>query len=102
MSFLARVAANSLEIVRRELQLGSARREREQRGLESLLGKSAGLEALRRELCEGLRSGDLALDRPGLAEQLRQSVADQIAIDQPKYPGYRLALEWRQEIPDPN
>ena len=94
VSFLARVAANSLEIVRRELQLGVARREREQRGLETLLGKSGGLEDLRRELCEGLRSGDLAMDLPGLAEQLRQSVADQIAIDQPKYPGYRLALEW--------
>jgi aminoglycoside phosphotransferase (APT) family kinase protein len=95
LSFLAKVAAYSLEIVQRELRLGPVRAERERRGLEILLGHGGALEPLRRELCEGLRSGALALDRPGLAEQLRQTVADQIAIDQPKYPGYRLALDWR-------
>ncbi|AXQ30123.1 phosphotransferase family protein [Solimonas sp. K1W22B-7] len=93
VSFLARVAANSLEIVQRELQLGAQCRAREQAGLERVLGHGGEREALRRELVEGLRSGVIALDRPGLPEHLRQSVADQVAIDQPKYPGYRTALQ---------
>lgn len=88
LSFMARVAANSLEIVQRELLLGATRAAREASGLERVLGQGGGRQAL----CEGLRSGVIALDRPGLVEHLRQAVADQIAIDQPKYPGYRVAL----------
>ncbi|PPE75565.1 phosphotransferase family protein [Solimonas fluminis] len=99
LSFLAKVAAHSLEIVQREQLLGGARAAREQRGLEQLLGHGGSLEPLRRELCEGLRSGAVALDRAGLQPLLRQSVADQVAIDQPKYPGYRLALEWGRARP---
>lgn len=92
VSFLAKVAANSLEIVQRELALGARRREREQAGLEGLLGHGGELAVLRWELIEGLRSGRTALDLAKLDGHLRQSVGDQIAIDQPRYPGYRGAL----------
>lgn len=91
-AFMSRVAAHSLEIVQRELQLGTLRREREQAGLERLLGHGGELATLRRELVQGLRDGRIALTLGGLGEHLRQSVADQIAIDQPRYPGYRTAL----------
>lgn len=93
VSFLARVAANSLEIVGRELELGAVRRERERNGLEGLLGVSIELAALRRELAQRLRTNLLRLDHPHLGAELRQSVADQIAIDQPNYHGSRRAMD---------
>tara|TARA_R110002110_G_C13470525_1_gene720895 strand:+ start:3116 stop:4513 length:1398 start_codon:yes stop_codon:yes gene_type:complete len=82
--FLARVAANSLGIVQRELQYGGDLAVQEQRRLQTLLGHSGELDALRWELVNGLRAG-MPLDAPGLAEHLRESVAGQLAIDQPRY-----------------
>lgn len=91
--FLARVASHSLEIVRREAELGPHARERECARLRSLLGRTGELAALRGELAQALRHGPMALDHPGLAEHLRQSVADQMAVDQPRYAGYQAALK---------
>ncbi len=90
-NFLARVASNSLDIVLRELELGPAHRARERQGLEAVLGHSGALETLRWELVRGLRDGSIALDTPGLAAHLRQTVVTQIAIDQPRYSGYLTA-----------
>ncbi|MGH7803749.1 MAG: phosphotransferase family protein [Candidatus Binatia bacterium] len=87
-SFLARVAGNSLDILLRELELGPAHRVREHAGLERVLGHAGELEALRWELVHALRTGSMPLDHPGLADHLRETVADQIAIDQPRYSGY--------------
>ena len=94
-SFLARVAGNSLDILLRELELGPAHRAREQAGLERILGRSGDLEMLRWELVRALRDGAIPLDHPGLADHLRETVADQVAIDQPRYSGYRTALGGR-------
>jgi aminoglycoside phosphotransferase (APT) family kinase protein len=91
-SFLARVAANSVDIVLRELVFGPGHRERERRGLEAILGRSGSLEELRWELVRRLRDGTMSLDHPGLVEHLRQTVVGQVAIDQPKYSGLRVAL----------
>lgn len=82
--FLARVAANSLGIAQRELDLGPGYAAAEQARLQALLHHDDSLENLRRELVERLR-GDLPLDAPGLAEHLRLTVAGQLSIDQPRY-----------------
>ncbi len=82
--FLARVAANSLGIAQREFQYGNALAAQEQQRLQDLLGQHGELDALRWELVNRLRS-DMPLNTPGLAEHLRQSVAGQLAIDQPRY-----------------
>lgn len=87
-AFLARVAANSLGIARRELQCGKALATQEQQRLQTLLGQQDELDALRWELVHRLRA-DMPLDTPGLAEHLRQSVAGQLAIDQPRYSALR-------------
>ncbi len=89
--FLARVAANSLDIVRRELALGPALRARELERLRALYGCSDELETLRWRLVRELRSGALPLDHPGLADNLREAVVNRLAIDQPKYSGFRHA-----------
>jgi len=91
-NFLARVGANSLDIVLRELAHGPANRARQHADLETLLDQSGDFETLQWTLVRALRAGDMALDQPGLANYLRQSVALQVAIDQPKYSGYLTAL----------
>jgi aminoglycoside phosphotransferase (APT) family kinase protein len=91
-SFLALVASNSLDIVQRELSLGPAHLRGEHERLRLLFSSDQSLENLRARLCEGLRDGSLALDRPGLAEHLRTTAANQLAIDQPKYSGLAAAL----------
>jgi aminoglycoside phosphotransferase (APT) family kinase protein len=87
-SFLAKVAANSLRIAQRESLHGGELRTREKRGLDSLLNQRGELDKLRWELVRQLRA-ELPLDTPGLAEHLRQSVAGQLAIDQPHYSALR-------------
>jgi aminoglycoside phosphotransferase (APT) family kinase protein len=92
-SFLARVASNSLDIVLRELELGPAHRAGERRRLEQILGHGGELETLRWELVRSLRDGSMPLDHPGLADHLRTTVVTQVAIDQPRYSGYRTAID---------
>ncbi len=91
-NFLARVASNSVDIVLRELMLGPAHKTYQQTALEDLLDTKGDLETLQGQLTLALRDGTMALDHPGLTDFLRQSVVTQIAIDQPKYSGYRTAL----------
>ena len=86
--FLARVAANSLGIAQRELTFGAELASQEQARLAKLLGRDADLDSLREALVTQLRDG-LPLDTPGLTEHLRQSVAGQLFIDQPRYSALR-------------
>ncbi len=94
INFLARVASNSLDIVLRELSLGAPQRALEQQRLRVLFDASADddLEALRWRLVHALRNGSMPLDEPGLADHLRQTVVNQLAIDQPGYSGLKTAL----------
>jgi hypothetical protein len=82
--FLAKVAANSLRIAQREFQYGDALANQERQRLAKILGCEGELDALRWQLVNRLRD-DLPLDTPGLEQHLRQTVAAQLAIDQPKY-----------------
>jgi len=93
INFLARVASNTMDILIRELEFGPQHRERELEGLQKILNKKGPLENLRWDLVNALRSGAMPLDEPDLARHLRQTVVTQIAIDQPKYSGYKTALE---------
>ncbi|MEP5567425.1 MAG: phosphotransferase family protein [Halioglobus sp.] len=89
-AFLAKVAANSLGIAQREFLHGPALALAEQERLQDLLGDGE-LEELRCKLVEALR-GDLPLDTSGLDTHLRQTVAGQLAIDQPHYTALNAAL----------
>lgn len=92
LNFLARVASNSLDIVLRELSLGEAQRKQEHQRLRALFAANDDLEELRWRLVHALRDGSMPLDQPGLADHLRQTVANQLAIDQPSYSGLKTAL----------
>jgi aminoglycoside phosphotransferase (APT) family kinase protein len=90
--YLCRVAANALDIVLRDFALGPAARAAEQERLKQLLGRGGELETLRWDLVNALRDGSMPLAKPGLAAHLRQTVVDQVSIDQPNYSGLRTAL----------
>jgi aminoglycoside phosphotransferase (APT) family kinase protein len=94
--FLAKVAANSLDIALRDLQLAPGCQRAEHARLKALLQKDGDLNTLRWALCEGLRDGSITLAREGLATHLRNTVANQIVIDQPGYAGFRTA-----QFPEP-
>ena len=91
-NFMARVAGNSLDVVRRELAIGPELARREHRRLVELLDEDGTLEELRWSLVHQLRDGSMPLDQPGLEAYLRESVVNQVAIDQPKYSGYQAAI----------
>ncbi len=90
-AFHARVAANALGIVARELAQSGVLAEEEVRSLRALLGADGTLEELNRELCRRIRAGALTLETPGLASHLEHTTRTKVAIDQPNYSGLKQA-----------
>jgi hypothetical protein len=91
LAFHARVAANVLDIVRRELATGDAAAADERARLAALLGREGDAATLNAELCRGLREGAFAPDDPALLAHLWATTLATVAIDQPQYETYRRA-----------
>ena len=91
-AFDTRVAANVLDIVERELRLAPAEAAAERQRLCQLLGAEGSLEALNRQLCDGIAAGCYDLDTPGLTDHLWAVTLSKLAIDQPSYASYQAAL----------
>lgn len=85
--FLARVAANSIDIVLRDLALGPEASRWEKEQLEGLVSAEGSLPELREKLCFAIRSGGIDPGRADLQAYLRQSTYAQVMIDQPGYAG---------------
>lgn len=92
-AFHARVAANALDIVKRELEIAPYANTEEHERLKALLGADGSLDDLNRELCTRIYAGELTLNTEGLKEHLWATTLAKLAIDQPKYSGYRRTLE---------
>jgi Domain of unknown function (DUF6285) len=90
--FLARVAANSLDILLRDDAKGTAFRAGEQRRLEALLHQTGDYFSLRQALCHQLRQGTIDLESAALQDYLRFATLTQALIDQPNYSGVTTAL----------
>src|SRR5262245_66399073 len=90
VAFHARVAANALDIARREIALAPAAQQREHAALVQLLGAEPGtdLAQLNRTLCERIASRAIDLDTPGLTACLWPLTLDHLAVDQPSYDTY--------------
>jgi len=88
-AFHARVAANALSIVSRELEQGPHSAVGERERLRMLLGRDGTLEDLNRELCKRIRASDFTLATPGLADHLTITTREKVAIDQPNYSGLK-------------
>jgi hypothetical protein len=85
LGFQMRVAANSLAILEREARLGAAADAREHGRLVKLLGRDGTLEELNRELARQLRTGDRDERDTALMAHLESTIADKIAIANPKW-----------------
>jgi len=86
-SFLAKVAANALAAVERELEQAPAAEAAALQRLTTLLGHDGTFETLNAELCGKLESGEFNLMTPGVLAHLKASTIDQVKIDQPGYSG---------------
>ena len=89
LGYQARVAANMLDIARRQLLLAPAAAARELTSLQGLLGQDGDLAGLNQALADGIASGAIAPDDLGLAEHLWASTLAKLAVDQPGYETYR-------------
>ncbi len=85
LGFQMRVAANSLAILGREVLLGPAADARERARLAELLGHDGTLEELNRELARQLRAGTRDERDLALMAHLEATIADKIAIANPKW-----------------
>jgi uncharacterized protein DUF6285 len=88
-SFHARVAANALDLIKRELELRPAAERDEHTRLQSLLHTEGSLDDLNALLSRRIAAGDLDLQTPGVAEHLWATTLAKVAIDQPTYASYR-------------
>ena len=84
-AFLARVAANAMGVIGRELAGGRAAEDAAAARLGALLSREGGLDDLNADLCARLRTGEMDAATPGLLAALRANITDQIVIDQPTY-----------------
>lgn len=89
LAFQTRIAANIVDIARRQLELAPPADAAERQRLAALLAQDGDLAALNRELCRRIRAGDLTLDSPGLAAHLWEVTLAKLAVDQPGYASYR-------------
>jgi hypothetical protein len=95
--FHARVAANVLRIVRRELSSEDEQLAREWAGLDALLGaqerpsdRASFREALASrngDLCDRIRAGDDALDDTAVVAHVRRAVRDKLLVSNPAWLG---------------
>ena len=87
-AFHARVAANALALVEREMAQRPAADARAQTLFAALLqDQTSPLDALNKQVCAQIRSGELAYDNPALLAALREITSAQLAMDQPTYSG---------------
>jgi hypothetical protein len=90
-AFHARVAANALAIVARELEHGPGAAQDEVLRLRTILGRDGDLNQLNRELCRRIRDSSISWDNQELADHLTRSTIAKVAIDQPGYSGFKTA-----------
>lgn len=110
LAYQARVAANMLDMVRRQGVLGPAAEAAERSRLQALLGETGGdgeradradradladladLACLNQRLSDRLAEGTLGLATPGLADHLWRTTLDKLAVDQPGYAPYQRQI----------
>jgi hypothetical protein len=93
LSFQARVAANALEMMTRQLDTQPAAEAAELTSLKALLGRDGDLATLNAELARRLADGEMDARTPGVFKHLWTTTLAKLAVDQPTYWGYRAALD---------
>jgi hypothetical protein len=91
-AFHARVAANLVDLVRRQIAQAPQADALERAGLQALLQADGSVAELNRLLCARIAGGELDLASPKLVEHLWQVTLAKLAVDQPGYQTYRRAV----------
>ena len=91
--FHAVVAANSIDIVIRELAFSGETLESETERLRQLLGRDGDWAELNAELCQAIAADEMNIATPGLIQHLKVTTMDRLKVDQPKYAAYRRELD---------
>lgn len=91
--FHAKVAANVLDIVERELAIGPELQAAETDRLRKLLDRDGSRDELNAQLCAAIANAGITPDNtPALVDHLWATTAGNLAIDQPRYASYRRLL----------
>ena len=93
--FQARVAANAVDLVAREMRLGGTAQTDATTRLKALLTLDASLPELEAELASRIHEGQVGADTPGLMDHLWATTLAKMAIDQPSYASYKREIELR-------
>ena len=91
-AFQARVAANAIDLVSRQITLAGASDAAERTRLAHLLGADLPLAEANAALAGRIAEGAANLTTPGLLDHLLATTLAKLAVDQPTYSGYRAAL----------
>ena len=94
-AFQLRVAANALDLVRRELTMAPAAAEREHAALEAVLSQTGTTAELTAELARRISNRTLDPSVPEVEALLWRITEDKLAVDQPGYAGLLLAQALR-------
>jgi hypothetical protein len=91
--FLARVAANAVDLAAREAELGPGFEAAEMERLKDLVGEEGDLRERNRRLCDKILSGAYDADPHGLKSHLWAVTLGKVAIDQPSYAAYQRTVK---------
>lgn len=94
-AFDARVAANALDLVQRDIAVGRSGEAAEAERLRALLGRNGSLAELNAALSERLRAEGPDAVTPAQRDHLWATTLEKLSVDQPKYSAYLRALEER-------
>ena len=94
-AFQLRVAANALDLVRREITASGEAAADERAALQALLGVDGETAALTRELARRIADGRIDLENPLLRSLLWRVTEAKLAVDQPNYAGLQRARDIR-------
>ena len=90
VAYQARVAANAVDLVVRQLTLAPTADSAEHARLRALLGRDGSVADLNAALATGLAEGTIAA--ADAAQHLRTTTLAKLAVDQPNYSGTLAAL----------
>lgn len=99
LQFQTRVAANVVDRVLRGLEQPGSQAEEERQRLETMLDMAGDIPTLTQMLCDRIAAGEITRDTPGLTDFLWWVTCNKLSVDQPRYAGYRRALEQTAQTP---
>jgi hypothetical protein len=92
VAFHARVAANAVDLVRRQMAQGAEGETRELARLQAMFASDEALSSLNARLAEHIASGALTLQDNLMREHLWRTTLEKLAVDQPNYASFKRTL----------